>query len=114
MVARLAAAFNLPKPRVAVVEADAPNAFATGRNARNRLVAVTTGILRLLNPRELEAVLAHELGHIRNRDILVSAMAATIAGAVTMLAQMGQFAMIFGGSTNDDEDDAGGGLLAAC
>jgi heat shock protein HtpX len=77
-------------------------------------VAVTTGILRLLNPRELEAVLAHELGHIRNRDILVSAMAATIAGAVTMLAQMGQFAMIFGGSTNDDEDDAGGGLLAAC
>jgi heat shock protein HtpX len=110
MVARLARKFGLPKPRVAVVESDAPNAFATGRNARNGLVAVTTGILRVLDRRELEAVLAHELGHIRNRDVLVSTVAATIAGAVTMVAQLGQFAMVFGGAHGDDDED-GGGLL---
>ncbi len=109
MVARLARAAGLPKPRVAVVESDAPNAFATGRNAQNGLVAVTTGILRLLDRRELAAVLSHELGHIRNRDILVSAVAATVAGAITMIAQLGQFALFFGGS--DDEEDSGGGLL---
>ena len=110
MVARLARKFGLPKPRVAVVESDAPNAFATGRNARNGLVAVTTGILRVLDRRELEAVLAHELGHIRNRDVLVGTVAATIAGAITMIAQVGQFAMIFGGAHGDDEDE-GAGLL---
>jgi heat shock protein HtpX len=110
MVARLSQRFGLPKPRVAIVEADAPNAFATGRNAKNGLVAVTTGIMRILNKRELEAVLAHELGHIHNRDILVSAIAATIAGAITMIAQMAQWAMIFG-SHNDDEEDSGGGLI---
>lgn len=110
MVARLAQVSGLPKPRVAIVEADAPNAFATGRNAKNGLVAVTTGIMRILDRRELAAVLAHELGHIRNRDILVSAIAATIAGAITMIAQIGQFAMIFG-SHSDDEEDSGGGLL---
>jgi heat shock protein HtpX len=108
-VARVARRFNLPKPRVAVVEADAPNAFATGRNPEHGVVAVTTGLLRLLDRRELEAVLAHEVGHIQNRDILVSAVAATIAGAVTMMAQMAQWAMIFGG--RDDEDNGGGGLL---
>jgi heat shock protein HtpX len=112
MVATLAREAGLPKPRVAVVCADAPNAFATGRNARHSLVAVTTGILRILNRRELEAVLAHEIGHIRNRDILVSAIAATIAGAITMLAQMGQFAMIFGGA-RDDEEDSGFGLIGS-
>ncbi|HEX8294316.1 MAG TPA: M48 family metalloprotease, partial [Pyrinomonadaceae bacterium] len=90
MVARLAQASGLPKPRVAVVESDAPNAFATGRNAKNGLVAVTTGILKILDRRELAAVMAHELGHIRNRDILVSAVAATFAGAITMIAQIGQ------------------------
>lgn len=110
MVARLAQKFGLPKPRVAVVESDAPNAFATGRNARHGLVAVTTGILRVLDRRELEAVVAHELGHIRNRDVLVSTVAATIAGAVTLIAQVGQFAMIFGGMRSDDEDE-GGGLI---
>jgi heat shock protein HtpX len=110
VVARVAQRFNLPKPRVAVVEADAPNAFATGRNPQHAVVAVTTGIMRLLDRRELEAVLAHELGHIQNRDILVSAIAATIAGAVTMLAQMAQWAMIFGG--RDDEEEGGGGLLS--
>jgi heat shock protein HtpX len=89
LVAQLAQASGLPKPRVAVIHSDAPNAFATGRNANHALVAVTTGILQLLDRRELAAVLAHELGHIRNRDILVSSVAATIAGAITMIAQMG-------------------------
>ncbi|MDQ3133521.1 MAG: zinc metalloprotease HtpX [Acidobacteriota bacterium] len=112
MVARLAQSAGLPKPRVAMVESDAPNAFATGRNAQNGLVAVTTGILRILDRRELAAVLSHELGHIRNRDILVSAIAATLAGAITMMAQMGQWAMMFGGhGRDDDEENSGGGLL---
>ena len=112
MVARLARDCGLPKPRVAVVEADAPNAFATGRNAKNGLVAVTTGILKILDRRELAAVMAHELGHIRNRDILVSAIAATFAGAITMIAQLGQFAVIFGGTSSDDDED-GGGIVGA-
>jgi heat shock protein HtpX len=112
-VAQLAQASGLPKPRVAIVESDAPNAFATGRNAKNGLVAVTTGILRILDRRELAAVLSHELGHIRNRDILVSAIAATFAGAITMIAQIGQFAMIFGGSRSDDDEDGLGSLLGA-
>lgn len=111
MVARLARASGLPKPRVAIVESDAPNAFATGRNANNGLVAVTTGILRILDTRELAAVISHELGHIRNRDILVSAIAATFAGAITMLAHIGQFAMIFGSHSDDDEEGGYGGLL---
>ena len=111
IVARLAQASGLPKPRVAIVESDAPNAFATGRNAKHGLVAVTTGILRILDRRELAAVLSHELGHIRNRDILIGAMAATIAGAITLLAQMGQWAMIFGGFNRSDDDEGGGGLL---
>ena len=111
LVAQLARASGLPKPRVALVESEAPNAFATGRNANHGLVAVTKGILRLLDRRELAAVLAHELGHIRNRDMLVSSMAATIAGAITMLAQMGQFTLMFGGSSQDDEAEGGGGVL---
>jgi heat shock protein HtpX len=111
LVVQLAQASGLPKPRVALVESDAPNAFATGRNANHGVVAVTTGILRLLDRRELAAVLAHELGHIRNRDMLVSSMAATMAGAITMIAQMGQFALLFGGSSRDDEEDGGGGVL---
>lgn len=113
MVARLAQAAGLPKPRVAVVESDAPNAFATGRNAKNGLVAVTTGIVKILDRRELEAVLAHELGHIKNRDVLVSAVAATFAGAVTMIAQLGQFAMIFGGASGDDDDEGGAGIIGS-
>jgi heat shock protein HtpX len=109
-VARLALKFGLPRPRVAVVESDAPNAFATGRNASHGVVAVTTGLLRLLDRREVEAVLAHELGHIKNRDVLVGTVAATIAGAVTLVAQIGQFAMLFGGAQSDEDED-GGGLL---
>ncbi|HUE80500.1 MAG TPA: zinc metalloprotease HtpX [Pyrinomonadaceae bacterium] len=110
LVANLAQSAGLPKPKVAIVQSDAPNAFATGRNAQNGLVAVTTGILRILDRRELAAVLSHELGHIRNRDILVSAIAATFAGAITTLAHIGQFAMIFGGRSDDDER---GGLVGA-
>jgi len=111
MVARLAQASGLPKPRVAIIDADAPNAFATGRNPNNGLVAVTTGIVKILDRRELAAVISHELGHIRNRDILISAIAATFAGAITMLAHIGQFAMIFGGRSDDDDD--GGGIFGA-
>ncbi len=111
LVARLAQASGLPKPRVAIVDADAPNAFATGRNPNNGLVAVTTGIVKILDRRELAAVISHELGHIRNRDILISAIAATFAGAITMLAHIGQFAMIFGGRSDDDDD--GGGIFGA-
>ena len=111
MVARLAQASGLPKPRVAIIDAEAPNAFATGRNPNNGLVAVTTGIVKILDRRELAAVISHELGHIRNRDILISAIAATFAGAITMLAHIGQFAMIFGGRSDDDDD--GGGIFGA-
>jgi heat shock protein HtpX len=111
MVAKIARASGLPKPRVAVVEADAPNAFATGRNPEHGVVAVTTGIMRILDRRELEAVLTHELGHIRNRDILVSTVAATIAGAITMVAQIGQFALLFGGARQDDDEESPGGAL---
>jgi heat shock protein HtpX len=113
LVTCLAHASGLPAPRVAVIHSDAPNAFATGRNAQHGVVAVTTGILRLLDHRELEAVLAHELGHIRNRDMLVSSIAATIAGAITMIAQMGQFALLFGGPRQDDEEGSGGGVLGS-
>jgi heat shock protein HtpX len=109
MVARVAQAAGLPKPRVAIVESDAPNAFATGRSARHGLVAVTTGIVSILDRRELAAVLAHEIGHIRNRDILVSAVAATIAGAITMIAQMAQWSLMFGGLGGSDDEEEGGG-----
>src|SRR5438132_12507663 len=97
--------------KIYVIPSDSPNAFATGRNPQHASVAVTQGILNLLNDEELEGVLAHELGHVNNRDILISSIAATIAGAVTMLANMGKWAMIFGGMERDDRD--GGGGLAA-
>jgi heat shock protein HtpX len=114
LVAELAREAGLPKPRVAIIEADAPNAFATGRNPQHAVVAVTTGIMRILNQRELAAVIAHELGHVRNRDILISAIAATLAGAITLIAQMGQWAMIFGGYGRNDERDNGlAGVLGA-
>jgi len=88
---------GLPMPKVAIVESPSPNAFATGRDPQHAVVAVTTGILQLLSREELMAVLAHELGHVRNRDILVSAIAATIAGAITMLAHMLQWGAMLGG-----------------
>jgi heat shock protein HtpX len=111
IVERLTQRTGLPMPKIYVIPIDSPNAFATGRNPAHASVAVTQGILELLNDEELEGVLAHELGHVRNRDILISSIAATVAGAVTMLAQMGKFAMIFGGMERDDRD-RGGGIAA--
>jgi len=106
LVEELATYARLPKPRVAIIDTPAPNAFATGRDANHAVVAVTTGILGILNRDELAGVLAHELGHVRNHDILISSIAATIAGAITMLAQAAQWAMLFGGfgGSRDDED----------
>ena len=107
-VERLTQKIGLPMPKIYVIPTESPNAFATGRSPKHASVAVTHGILGLLNDEELEGVLAHELGHVGNRDILISSVAATIAGAITMLASMGRFAMIFGGG----RDRRGGGLSA--
>ncbi len=112
MVAELARGAGLPMPRVYIIDEEQPNAFATGRNPEHAAVAVTTGILRILSPSELQGVLAHELAHVRNRDILVGTVAATIAGAISYLAQMAQWAMIFGGRSSD-EDEGGGHPIAA-
>jgi heat shock protein HtpX len=111
IVERLTQKIGLPMPKIYVIPTESPNAFATGRNPKHASVAVTHGILGLLNDEELEGVLAHELGHVGNRDILISSVAATIAGAITMLAHMGRFAMIFGGGGGRD-DRRGGGLSA--
>jgi heat shock protein HtpX len=112
-VERLAPKMNIPMPKIYVIPTESPNAFATGRNPRHASVAVTHGILGLLNDEELEGVLAHELGHVNNRDILISSVAATVAGAITMLASMGRFAMIFGGMGGSGRDDRRGGGLGA-
>lgn len=113
IVERLSQKVGLPMPRVYVIPTDSPNAFATGRNPNHASVAVTHGILGLLNDDELEGVLAHELGHVRNRDILISSVAATIAGAITYLAHIARWGMIFGGYGGDRDDRRGGGGLAA-
>ncbi len=113
IVDELAYRAGLPKPRVAVVESPSPNAFATGRDPDHSLVAVTTGILQILNRNELLAVLAHELGHVKNRDILITSIAATIAGAITMIAHMMQFAAFFGGLGGRSHDGEGTNPLAA-
>jgi len=112
IVERLTQKIGIPMPKIYVIPTDSPNAFATGRNPSHASVAVTQGILQLLNDEELEGVLAHELGHVNNRDILISSVAATIAGAITMLASMGRWAMIFGGYGGRDRNDRGGGGLA--
>lgn len=109
MVERLAQKAGLPTPKVYVIPQDSPNAFATGRNPEHAVVAVTQGILRLMNDEELEGVLAHELSHIRNRDMLIGSIAATLAGAIMMLASMARWAAIFGGVGRDD--DEGGGIF---
>ncbi|MGC2209829.1 MAG: zinc metalloprotease HtpX [Candidatus Korobacteraceae bacterium] len=111
IVERLCAKTGLPMPKIFVIPTDSPNAFATGRNPEHASVAVTAGILDLLNDDEMEGVLAHELGHVRNRDILISSVAATFAGAVTILARMAGWAAMFGGGGRDRERD--GGPLAA-
>lgn len=103
MVGGLAQRAGLPKPRVYVVDNPTPNAFATGRNPEHAAVAVTTGIMQVLNREELEGVLAHELGHIKNRDVLIASIAAVMAGAISYLATMAQWTMIFGGGRDDNE-----------
>jgi heat shock protein HtpX len=109
----LAAKAHIPVPKLYVVPDAAPNAFATGRSPNHASVAVTQGLLQIMNDDELEGVIAHELSHVRNYDILTSSIAATIAGAITYMAQMGQWAMLFGGfGGNRDDDRRGGGLSA--
>ncbi|MFC1661486.1 zinc metalloprotease HtpX [Gemmatimonadota bacterium] len=110
MVDRLRQRADLPMPVVAIAPSEQPNAFATGRNPEKAVVCVTAGILRLLPPQELEGVIAHELGHIKHRHMLVGTMAATMAGAVAMLASMARWAAIFWGGRNDDRNPLG--LLA--
>jgi heat shock protein HtpX len=110
---RLAAKANLPVPKLYVIPEAAPNAFATGRNPRHASVAVTEGLLELMNDDELEGVIAHELSHVRNYDILTSSIAATIAGAITYLGEMGRWGMIFGGLGRSRDDDREGGGIAA-
>jgi len=102
MVATLATRAGIPKPKVYVVDNPTPNAFATGRNPEHAAVAVTTGIMQALNREELEGVLGHELGHIKNRDILISSIAAVMAGAISYLATMAQWGMLFGGGRSDE------------
>ena len=110
IVRRLVQKAGMPMPRIYIINEDQPNAFATGRNPEHAAVAVTTGITRILSHEELQGVIAHELSHVRHRDILISTIAATIAGAISFLAQMAQWAMIFGGRGDDDE---GGNPIAA-
>jgi len=110
---RLCAKANLPMPKLYVIPQAAPNAFATGRNPSHASVAVTAGLMELMNDDELEGVIAHELSHVRNYDILITSIAATLAGAITWIASMGRWAMIFGGFGGSREDNRGGGGLAA-
>jgi heat shock protein HtpX len=112
IVRTLATRAGMPMPRVYIIPGETANAFATGRNPQHAAVAVTEGILRIMSEEELEGVLAHELSHVRNRDTLIMAIAATLAGAITYMAQMAQWAMIFGGGRRDsDEEGSGGGGL---
>lgn len=109
---RLAAKGNLPMPKLYVIPQAAPNAFATGRNPSHASVAATEGLLELMNDDELEGVIAHELSHVRNYDILTTSIAATLAGAITWIASMGRWALLFGGFGGGDRDRRGGGLEA--
>jgi len=110
VVRELATAAQMPMPRVYMIPTDSPNAFATGRSPEHAAVAVTQGILRLLTMDELRGVLAHELSHVKNRDTLISAIAATLAGVVMMIARMAQWAAIFGGMRRDEREEGGGAL----
>lgn len=113
VIRRLTVKSSIPMPKVYILPMEIPNAFATGRNPQHASVAVTKGILSILDGNELEGVLAHELSHISHRDILIATIAATMAGAISMLARMAQFAAIFGGGSRNSRDKGGGiGLLA--
>ena len=111
MVGELVNKASLPMPKVYIIENDTPNAFATGRNPEHAAVAVTAGILRILSKEELMGVIGHELSHIRHRDILISTIAATIAGAISVLASMARWGAMFGGYRSDDEEGVGGGNI---
>jgi heat shock protein HtpX len=112
VIERLVAKAQLPMPKLYVIPQPAPNAFATGRNPSHASVAVTAGLMELMNDDELEGVIAHELSHVRNYDILITSIAATLAGAITWIASMGRWAMIFGGYGNSRDNRNGGGLAA--
>ena len=115
IVRTLATRGGIPMPRVYLIPSETPNAFATGRNPQHAAVAVTEGSMRILDEEELEGVLAHELSHVKNRDVLIATIAATLAGAITYLAHMAQWALIFGGRRDDEEEGGGvlGGILMA-
>ena len=114
MVERLASRAGLPMPKVYIIPDQSPNAFATGRNPQHAAVAATEGILRILSPEELEGVMAHELGHVKNRDILISTIAATFAGAISMIGSMLQWGAMMGAGRGDDEEGGGiGGLVGS-
>jgi heat shock protein HtpX len=112
MIRRLVQKAGLPMPKVYIIPEEALNAFATGRNPEHGVVAVTEGIMRALDREELEGVIAHELAHIKHRDILTGTIVATIAGAISMLAQMAHWAMLFGGGRRDDSDEGGSPVVA--
>jgi heat shock protein HtpX len=113
MVRNLATRAGIPMPRVYIIPTETPNAFATGRNPEHAAIAVTEGIMRILGREELEGVIAHELSHVKNRDTLIMTIAATLAGAITYLAHMAQFAAIFGGRRGADEEGHGGVAFGA-
>ena len=112
LVQDLAARGGLPMPKVYIIPEETPNAFATGRNPEHAAVAVTQGIRRILTKRELAGVLGHELAHVKHRDILISSIAATLAGAISYIAQMAQFAAIFGGGRDRDQEGGGGNMFS--
>jgi heat shock protein HtpX len=111
IVAELTSKASLPMPKVYIMENDTPNAFATGRNPEHAAVAVTSGIMRILSKEELMGVIGHELSHILHRDILISTIAATMAGAISILATMARWGALFGGFRSDDEEGGGGGNI---
>jgi heat shock protein HtpX len=113
MVADLAQRANLPMPRVYIIDNPSPNAFATGRDPQHAAVAATTGIMRILNRQELAGVMAHELAHIKNRDTLIATIASVIAGAITSIAQIGQFGLLFGGFGRSDNEEGGSNPIVA-
>jgi heat shock protein HtpX len=113
MVRGLATRAGLPMPRLYVIPNETPNAFATGRNPQHAAVAVTEGIMRILDEEELEGVIAHELAHVKNRDTLIMTITATLAGAITYMAHMAQWAAMFGGMRRDSDEDSGGGAFGA-
>lgn len=110
IVHNLALGARIPMPKVYIIPGEGANAFATGRNPQHAAVAVTEGLMRMMDERELTGVLAHELGHVQNRDILISTIAATIAGAIVHIAHMAQWAALFGGFRRDNDRDGGGGI----